>query len=139
MDATGASGAEAVGAARPGRRWPKAQTWWATGFVVVTVVALVALDWALLMVHALGYGFSQVLGPDGVASPDTDRYIRALVVGGLVDVAGTTAMLWLLLRTTAGQWPAWTTALLAAAVGGVVGASALVLVLGISPIDLLLS
>lgn len=139
MEATGAGRAEAPSAARSRGRWPRAQAWWAACFVVVTVVGLVALDWALLMLHALGYGFSQVLGPEGVAAPDTDRYVRALVVGGLVDAAGTAAMLWLLLRTAARRWPAWTSALPAAAVGGVVGASALTLVLGTNPIELLLA
>jgi hypothetical protein len=35
------------------------------------------------------------------------------------------------------QWPSWATALLAAAVGGVVAACALLAVLGINPLDVL--
>ncbi|GAA1980491.1 hypothetical protein GCM10009817_21790 [Terrabacter lapilli] len=110
---------------------------WATGFVTVAVVGLVALDWAALMMHAIGYGFEQVLDPGTVAPPHTDDYVRALVAGALLAIAATCAMLWLLLRTAARQWAAWITALLAAGIGGVVGASALLLVLGISPLSLL--
>lgn len=112
--------------------------WWTTGFVVSTVVGLAALDWAAFMMHALGYGMFQALDPGTVAPPDTALYARALLVGCLVDVAVTVAMLWLLLRTAARRWPGWTTALLAAAVAGVVAASTLLLVLGINPLDVTL-
>ncbi|MEW1952393.1 hypothetical protein [Terrabacter sp. NPDC080008] len=111
--------------------------WWATGFVLLTLVGLGALAWAALLMHAMLYGTFQVMDPGSVAAPEPGRYARALVVGCLVDVAGTAAMLRLLLRSTDRRWPAWASALLAAAVGGVVAASTLLLVVGVSPLSLL--
>lgn len=113
------------------------RSWWAIAFVTVTAVGLGALAWAVLMMHALTYGMTEVLGMARPDPPDTDRYGWALAVGVAVDAAVTAAMLWQLGRTAARQWPAWVTALLAAVVGGATGASALLLVLGINPIDVL--
>lgn len=139
MGVTGTGDVGSAGAVprAPRRQSPAGLVLWATGFVTVAVVGLVALDWAALMMHAIGYGFEQVLDPGAVAPPHTDDYVRALVAGALLAIAATCAMLWLLLRTAARQWAAWITALLAAGIGGVVGASALLLVLGISPLSLL--
>lgn len=116
---------------------PRATGWWTLGLVVVTSVGLAALDWAVLVLHGLTYGIVRVIGTSEVSPPDTNRYGWALAVGVLVDVVGAAATLSLLWRTTARHWPSWTTALLAAAFGGVAAASALLLVLGINPIDVL--
>lgn len=113
------------------------RSWWATAFVTVTAVGLAVLAWAELVLHGLTYGIGKALGLAQIAPPDTDRYGWALGVGVVVDAAVTATMLWLLGRTAARQWPAWVTALLAATVGGVVGASALLLMLGIDPLDVL--
>lgn len=115
---------------------PKVAAVWAVALVVVTGAVLAALDWAVLVLHGLTYGMAQVIGTSELSPPDTDRYGWALAVGVVVDVVAAAAVLWLL-RHAAVQWPSWATALLAAAVGGVVAAGALLAVLGINPLDVL--
>jgi hypothetical protein len=120
-------------------RLPASTLWWAIVFVLATGIALALLDYAVLVLHGLTYGVTEVLDQAHVPPPDVDRYWWALALGAAVALVGTAAMLLLLLRTAARQWPAWASALLAAAVGGASGASGLLLVLGINPFDLLLS
>jgi hypothetical protein len=115
----------------------KTAVWGAAVLVIGTSVGLAALDWAVLVLHGLTYGMARVLGTSEPSPPDSNRYGWALAVGLVVDVGGTAASLWLLGLAAARQWRAGVTSLLAAAVGGAAGASALLLVLGINPLDLL--
>ncbi|WP_374970963.1 hypothetical protein [Terrabacter sp. BE26] len=107
--------------------------------MLATTVALAALDYAVLLLHGLTYGILEVMDEAHIPPPDLDRYWWALAVGVAVLLVGTAGMLWLLARTAARHWPAWATSLLATAVAGLLGASGLLLVLGISPLDVLLS
>ena len=121
-----------------GERLPVSTVWWALAFTLATTVALAALDYAVLVVHGLVYGITEVMDRDHIPPPDLDRYWWALAVGVAVLLICTAGMLWLLARTAARHWPAWATSILATAVAAVVGASGLLLVLGINPVDVLL-
>lgn len=110
---------------------------WALGLVAVTTVGLAVLAWALVMMHGLTYGALTVLGTD-IEAPDLDRYAVALGVGALTNLGVGLGAAWLAEGTRARRWPAWAVGVLAALLAAVVAGSVLLLMVGISPVDLVL-
>ena len=80
--------------------------WWSLVFGALTTAGLGVLAWALLVLHALGYGAVVVIAPGtDVAAPDGGRYASAFAVGVIVHAAIATAALRLGSRTAIGTWP----------------------------------
>ena len=115
---------------------------WATlvVLVLVTSAGLGFLTWGLLVMHGMTYGAFEVLRPQtGLAAPEVDTYVRAFVVGMTVNVAVGFLTVRLSRGIPARRWYPLIVGVIAALVGAVVGGSALLLMLGISPIEFLLA
>ena len=107
------------------------------GFGALTTLGLVALTWALLIMHALAYGAFAVIEPQTrITAPQSNRYLLALAVGVVVNLAGGPALIWLAGRTRARHGPPVVLGLAAALVAAVAAACALLLMLGVNPIEL---
>jgi len=115
-------------------RWGLSLPWWSLAIGVLTTVFLVGLTFALLVLHALTYGFTSVAGLGSVDEPDVDRYELALAVGIGVNVFGALGLSRLVLRTRAAAWPRVLTALLIAVVTGLLATAGMLAVLGIDPL-----
>src|SRR6478735_1391189 len=95
-----------MGAAESGEgRWGLSLPWWSLAIGVLTTAFLVGLAVALLVMHALTYGFTSVAGLGSVDEPDVDRYELALAVGIGTNVFGALGLSRLALRTRAAAWP----------------------------------
>lgn len=110
---------------------------WALVFGVLTSLALAALAVVLLLMNAMAYGVALVFAPDVLASPDESRYLLALVFGVVLSMAGSPALAWLGFGSSSRSWPPMVQGLAAAVLAAVVAVCALLLTLGISPIDFL--
>ncbi|WP_323096417.1 hypothetical protein [Intrasporangium sp. YIM S08009] len=112
---------------------------WALGLGVLATGGLAVLAWALLVMHAIGYGGFLVLSPEsGVAPPDEHRYILALATGACIALVGGPLLAWSAARGPARTWGAALVGIGAGVLAAVAGASALMLVLGIDPVDFVL-
>lgn len=110
--------------------------WWALAFGGLTTLGLGVLAWGLLIMHALSYGVANVIAPEtGLAAPEGSRYVLALAVGVIVNLAGGPTLIWLAIRTPARAWPPVVLGLCTALLAAVVATCALLLTLGINPVD----
>jgi hypothetical protein len=87
-----------------------------------------------VIAHALAYGFGAVVAPQTVAAIDGDRYRLAFAVGVIANLASASSLAWLAARTPARTWNPVVQGLTAAIPAAVVGASAVLLALGMNPI-----
>lgn len=108
---------------------------WALVFGVLTSLALAALAVVLLLMHAMAYGVALVFAPAALGAPDDNRYLLALVFGVVLSMAGSPALAWLGFGSSSRSWPPMVQGLAAAVAAAVVALCALLLTLGISPID----
>ena len=114
--------------------------WWALAFGGLTTVGLGVLTYGLLILDALVYGTTKVIAPEtGIAVPEGDRYGLAFAVGVIVNLVSGPALIWLATRTRARTWPPVALGLCAALVAAVAATCALLLTLGINPIDFVLA
>ena len=113
--------------------------WWALAFGGVTTTGLGVLAWGILIAHALSYGVADVISPGTMAAPDGGRYGVAFVVGVVVNLSSAVALSWLAFHTPGRTWPPSVQGLAAALFAAVGAACALLLTLGIDPVDLLLA
>ena len=118
-------------------RWGLSLPWWSLAIGALTTVFLAGLALALLVMHALTYGFTYVLDVGPLDHPDLDRYELALAVGIGTNVFGALGLSRLALRTRATAWPRPLTALLIAVVTGALATAGMLAVLGIDPLLLL--
>ena len=112
-------------------RWGLSLPWWSLAIGVLTTAFLVGLAFALLVMHALTYGFTYVLDLGSVDGPDVGRYELALAVGIGTNVFGALGLSRLALRTRAAAWPRVLAALLIAVVTGALATAGMLAVLGI--------
>lgn len=113
---------------------------WALVFSGLTIICLGVLTWVLLVMHAFGYGVAAVIAPEwDVAAPVGDRYGLAFAVGVLVNLAGAGALVMVASRTAARTWPPVAQGLCAAFVAACAASCALLLTLGINPVDFVLA
>ncbi|WP_156022922.1 hypothetical protein [Terracoccus sp. 273MFTsu3.1] len=117
-------------------RWGLSLPWWSLAIGVLTTVFLAGLAFALLVLHALTYGFTSVAGLGSIDEPDVDRYELALAVGIGANVFGALGLSRLALRTRAAAWPPVLAALPIALATGVVATTAMLAVLGIDVLRL---
>ena len=113
---------------------------WALVFCGLTIIGLGVFIWILLVMHALGYGVASVIAPESeVAAPVEGRYGFAFAVGVLVNLAGALALVVLASRTAARRWPPVAQGLCAAVVAASAASCALLLTLGINPVEFVLA
>src|SRR6478736_8233945 len=115
-------------------RWGLSLPWWSLAIGVLTTAFLVGLAFALLVMHALTYGFTSVAGLGSVDEPDVGRYELALAVGIGTNVFGALGLSRLTLRTRAAAWPPVLAAVPIALVSGVVATAGMLAVLGFDPL-----
>ena len=115
-------------------RWGLSLPWWSLAIGVLTTVFLTGLAFALLVMHALTYGFTYVLEVGSIDHPDVDRYELALAVGIGTNIFGALGLSRLALRTRAAGWLPVLAALPIALVTGVVATTAMLAVLGVDPL-----
>ena len=90
--------------------------------------------------HGMTYGAFEVLRPQaGVVPPGVGDYVRAFLVGATVNVTVGFVVVRLAQGTRARAWHPLLVGVVAALAGAVLAGSALLLVLGISPIGFLLA
>lgn len=118
-------------------RWGLSLPWWSLAISALTTVGLAFLAYELLVLHALVYGFTRVLGLAAVEEPDVGRYELALALGIVLNVLGAVGLSRLALRTRAAAWPPVLAALPIAVVTGVVATAGMCAVLGFDPLLLL--
>jgi hypothetical protein len=109
--------------------------WWALAFGAVTTAGLGILAWGILIAQALSYGVADVISPGAMKAPDGGRYGQAFVVGVAVNLSSSLALAWLAFRTPGRTWPPAAQGLAAALLAAVGAACALLLTLGINPVD----
>lgn len=110
--------------------------WWSLGFGGLTTLALGALTWALLIMHALVYGTFAVIEPHTrITTPQVSRYQLAFEVGAVVTLAGGPALVCLAVRTRARSWPPPILGLTAALIAAAAAACTLLLMLGFNPVE----
>lgn len=117
---------------------PSLPMWWALGFSVLTVGGLGALSWALVVTHAMVYGFGSVFAEGAIDAVDLDRYRLAFFFGVVVTLVGAAALAWMSTRTATSSWHPLVQGLVAALLAAMLGASALLISLGIDPISFVL-
>src|SRR6478752_8768589 len=115
-------------------RWGLSLPWWSLAIGVLTTAFLVGLALALLVTHALTFGFTSVAGLGSVDGPDVGRYELALAVGIGTNVFGALGLSRLTLRTRAAAWPPVLAAVPIALVSGVVATAGMLAVLGFDPL-----
>jgi hypothetical protein len=109
--------------------------WWALAFSAATTAGLGILAWWILITHALSFGVAGVISPGAMAAPDGGRYSLAFVVGVVVNFSSAVWLAWLAFHTHARTWPPAVQGLGAAILAAVGAACALLLALGIHPVD----
>lgn len=119
-----------------GPRWHRSVIW-AAALSVVTTVGLGVLSWGLGIMDVLTHAAIALVAPESGTAPEPDRYRLAFAVGAVVNLTGAPALAWVASRTSAGAWPPFVQGLTAALTAVVVATCALLLMLGISPIDVL--
>lgn len=111
--------------------------WWALAFSAVTTLGLGILVWMILLSHALVYGVAAVISPEAVAAPEEGRYALAFAVGALANLVSAPALVSLARTGLHLKWTPVAQGLAAAVTAFVVAACALLLTLGINPVDFL--
>lgn len=109
--------------------------WWALVFAAVTTVGLGLLAWGLLVMHALTYGTATVIGPEAITAPDGARYRLGILVALAVNLATAAGLAGLVGHTPGRSWPPALQGLAAALVAAVAAGCALLVVVGINPVD----
>lgn len=104
-------------------------------FAGVTTVALGLLAWGLLVMHALIYGTAAVIGPDTITAPGGARYRLGFIVAVAVNLATAAALAGLVGRTPGRMWPPAFQGLAAALLAAVAAGGALLVTVGINPVD----
>ena len=121
-------------------RPPIGPSWWALAFGGLTTAGLGVFAWALLLMHALGYGVAAVIAPEtALAAPDGGRYGLAFGIGVIVNLATAAAMTRLASHTAIRTWPPIAQGLGTALIAAAVASCALLLTLDINPVDFLLA
>jgi hypothetical protein len=113
--------------------------WWALAFAAVTTGGLALLVWALLILHAFAYGGAAVIQLEPIDPPDTARYLLAFTVAVTVNLASAAALGDLAGHTPGRTWPPALQGLAAAVLAAVAAGCALLLTLGINPVDFVLA
>ncbi len=125
---------------RPARgRFEYQPVWWALAFAAVTTVGLALLAWGLLILHALVYGSAAVIQLEPITPPDDALYLVAFTVAVMVNLASAAALAWIAWHTPVRAWPPALQGLAAAVLAAVAGVCALLLTLGINPVDFVLA
>ena len=110
--------------------------WWALAFAAVTTAGLALLGWALLIMHALSYGATALIGPGTIAAaPDAARYRQGFTVAVIVNLVSAPVLAWLVCHTPGRTWLPVLQGLAAAGLAAVAAGCALLLSLGIDPVD----
>ncbi len=122
-----------------GARHPSVPMWWALGFSVLTVIGLGVLVWGLVVSHAMLYGFGSVFAEGAIDPVDPGRYRLAFFIGVVVALVSAAVLAWSSSRTGARNWPTPLRGFVAALLAAILGASGLLLSLGINPITFFLS
>lgn len=108
---------------------------WALGVGLLATAGLAVLAWALLVVHAIGYGGFLVLSPEShVDPPDAHRSVLALATGACLTLLGGPLLAWSVARGFARTWGSAAVGIGSGVLAAAAGASALLLVLGIDPV-----
>lgn len=109
--------------------------WWALVFAVVTTAGLGLLAWGLLVMHALTYGAAAVIGPETITAPGGARYRLGFTVGVAVNFATAAGLARLACHTPGRTWPPALQGLAAALLAAVAASCALLVTIGINPVD----
>ena len=109
--------------------------WWALVFAAVTTAGLGLLAWGLLVMHALIYGAGEVIGPEGLSAPDGARYRLGFTVAVVVNLAAAAGLARLACHTPGRTWPTALQGLAAALLAAVAAGGALLVTVGINPVD----
>lgn len=140
VDATGASAGAGAG---PGDRHSAPQprsrhraVWWALAFAAGTTLVLGLLVWGLLVMHALVYGTAAVIGPETITAPAGGRYRLGFTVALAVNLVTAAGLAGLVGRTPGRSWPPALQGLAAALLAAVAAGCALLITVGINPVDL---
>lgn len=113
---------------------------WALLFCGLTIIGLGVFTWILFVMHTLAYSVASMMAPESeVGAPIDDRYGLAFAVGVLVNLAGALALVVLASRTTARKWPPVAQGLGAAVVAAMAASCAVLLTLGINPVEFVLA
>ena len=145
VDVGGAAAGDETPEAGPGNRRPARErfqyhsVWWALAFAAVTTVGLALVAWGLLILHAFVYGSAAVIQLEPIAPPDDARYLLAFTIAVTVNLATAAALAWIAWYTPVRTWPAALQGLAAAVLAAVAGVCALLLTLGINPVDFALA
>jgi hypothetical protein len=114
--------------------------WWTLGFGALTTVGLAVFTYGLLLFDALVYGTTKVIAPEtGLAPPNNDRYGLAFAVAVIVNLVSGPVLIWLATRTRARTWRPVALGLCAALVAAMAATCALLLTLGINPVEFVLA
>lgn len=109
--------------------------WWALVFAAVTTAGLGLLAWGLLVMDALIYGASAVVGPEAITAPDGARYRLGFSVAVVFNLATAVGLARLSSHTPGRTWPTALQGLAAALLAAVAAACALLVTVGINPVD----
>jgi hypothetical protein len=108
---------------------------WALVFAAVTTAGLGLLAWGLLVMHALFYGAGAVIGPEAITAPDGARYRVGFTVAVVVNLATAAGVARLACHTPGGTWPTALQGLAAALLAAVAAGCALLVTVGMNPVD----
>ena len=133
--ATGAEAGPSDGRPAPQPRSGYEPVWWALAFAVVTTAGLGLLAWGLLIMHALIYGAGAVVGPETIAAPDGARYRLGLTVAVVVNLATAAGLARIAAQTPGRTWSPALQGLAAALLAAVAAGCALLVTVGINPVD----
>lgn len=118
------------------RRSTVGPAWWAAVLSALAAAGLVALDVVLLLMDALATGAIAVLDPESEdLSPTSADYAEAGVLGSTVALVGSQVLVLLGARTAVTRWPPVLQGLAATLLASVLGTVALLLRLGIDPLE----
>lgn len=111
---------------------------WALGFALIAVTTVMALGYAILIMHAISYGAAAVFSPDSeITAPSLDAYGIAVAVSSTVALVGSAALVMAARSTRVRQWAPPLQGLVAAVPAGVLAVLTLLLLLDIDPLTLL--
>ena len=109
--------------------------WWALGFAAVTTAGLGLLAWGLLVLDVLIYGTADVIGPETITAPDGARYRLGFTLAVAVNLATAAGLAGLACHTPGRTWPPAFQGLAAALLATVAAGCALLVAIGINPVD----
>ena len=112
--------------------------WWAAVFSALLAACLVGLAMVLFLMDALATGVATVLSPDSeMNGPAASVYVEAAVLATVVVLLLGQGLVRLVARTGAATWPPALRGIGAAVVAALIGGAAMLLRLGIDPVDFL--